>query len=431
MRPAFFAAGVSHVSAPLKRRRASYYWSLPVIVAIVFLLAVQLVAMQRAAIIAELSERAAHQEPAEASDAVRELGAMAHPPAKVLVDAAVSLDRAVAAEGQRAIDKWLARSQSQINATRNLKSVARQLTELAEALAARHEGFASADQFWLANTTQRIVHLANEMPTKHAPLVAVYCDEILAAIPPEYWAKTADASSHAHQANNDPAPTTDMQSAKSDAAGASTVAAQAAPAVPAAEENVVTHDPSQAIDSSWRMEWSRPVFRIFLAPTTNMTPGSEIPIPSTLSPENFDEPPSEMELMRRPMAHLDVRALLQDWLAATGNEAIELERELATRGFKKLPKAIVTNYFADQREVRVQVVDDILAESGIDARPWLMLLADDADVEVRLAAMTIMATSTDRMLVEKAWQTALHDRDPRIAALANRLRDRRAATQRR
>jgi hypothetical protein len=39
--------------------------------------------------------------------------------------------------------------------------------------------------------------------------------------------------------------------------------------------------------------------------------------------------------------------------------------------------------------------------------------------------LTIMATSDDPLLLDKAWQVALHDRDPRIAGLAERLRERR------
>ena len=79
----------------------------------------------------------------------------------------------------------------------------------------------------------------------------------------------------------------------------------------------------------------------------------------------------------------------------------------------------------------MRLVNDVLIEPGVDARPWLMLLADDADADVRLLAVTIMATSSDSTLVEKAWQVSIRDRDPRIAGLAGRLRERRADAQRR
>jgi hypothetical protein len=42
-----------------------------------------------------------------------------------------------------------------------------------------------------------------------------------------------------------------------------------------------------------------------------------------------------------------------------------------------------------------------------------------------------MATSDDAMLIEKAWHVSIRDRDPRIAGLAGRLRERRNTAQRR
>jgi hypothetical protein len=41
-----------------------------------------------------------------------------------------------------------------------------------------------------------------------------------------------------------------------------------------------------------------------------------------------------------------------------------------------------------------------------------------------------MATSDDAQLIEKAWQVSIRDRDPRIAGLAGRLRERRETVQR-
>jgi hypothetical protein len=138
-----------------------------------------------------------------------------------------------------------------------------------------------------------------------------------------------------------------------------------------------------------------------------------------------------MDAVETPLASLESRTLLQRWLAANGRSSLGLEQELAKRGFKHLSQEFVQPFFSSRPAERLQFVDDVLAEPGVDARPWLVLLAEDRDAEVRLAAVTIMATSNDAILVEKAFQAAIHDRDPRIAGLAERLRERRAATQRR
>lgn len=126
---------------------------------------------------------------------------------------------------------------------------------------------------------------------------------------------------------------------------------------------------------------------------------------------------------------------MEQWIVAIDgvNEAdrLKLEQLLASRGFKPLPEKLVRCYLSADSEERAQIVDRVVAEPTIDSRPWLAMLAEDEDADVRLAAVTMMATSTDRDLVEKAWQVALRDRDPRIADLASRLRERRAAMQRR
>jgi hypothetical protein len=110
---------------------------------------------------------------------------------------------------------------------------------------------------------------------------------------------------------------------------------------------------------------------------------------------------------------------------------LPLEEELTHRGFGRLSARLVERLFSDDAEDRLRLVDDLLIEPGIDARPWLMLLADDYDADVRLLTVTIMATSNDSTLIEKAWQVAIRDRDPRIAALADRLRERRDTAERR
>ena len=62
------------MSAPTKRRHLSYYFSLPVLVAIVFFLVAQLATRQRAEIVAELADRVAHHEADDATAALRQWG---------------------------------------------------------------------------------------------------------------------------------------------------------------------------------------------------------------------------------------------------------------------------------------------------------------------------------------------------------------------
>lgn len=58
---------------------------------------------------------------------------------------------------------------------------------------------------------------------------------------------------------------------------------------------------------------------------------------------------------------------------------------------------------------------------GLDAAPWLLELSRDADPDVRLEAMTLLATTGDPALVETVRKLAAADPDERIQKLSARL----------
>jgi hypothetical protein len=124
------------------------------------------------------------------------------------------------------------------------------------------------------------------------------------------------------------------------------------------------------------------------------------------------------------------RELLAAWRTARGVDAAHIERELARRGFGRLTAAVVEGYFSPADADRLRLAEGIAGEPGAGASAWLSLLVEDTSADVRLAAVSVMATSNDPALLEKAWDVALHDRDARFAALVPRLQARRAALQR-
>jgi hypothetical protein len=132
-----------------------------------------------------------------------------------------------------------------------------------------------------------------------------------------------------------------------------------------------------------------------------------------------------------PWAAIDSRALLERWLATSATKRLPIEHELERRGFGRLRADVIRLALSDDTAGRVRLVHDFFEMPGVGAKPWLLVLVDDKDSEVRLAAVTVMAMSNDSQLLEKAWQVALHDQDPRIADLAPRLRDRRSSSLRR
>ena len=85
-------------------------------------------------------------------------------------------------KAQQAIDEYLKFCHREVKAERNTKLVSRQLAVLAEAMAIERHLFSEADFPWVERTTRKVLRLANQVPSKTAPLVAARCDEILTAI---------------------------------------------------------------------------------------------------------------------------------------------------------------------------------------------------------------------------------------------------------
>jgi hypothetical protein len=405
------------VPAPIKRRHVSRVVVLPVAIAAAFLLVAKLVAMHRADIVAELEVRIAHRDTTDAAAAVRQLAAMSRPPLAILVAAATSGDRQVADEAKQAINKLLRRCERQIANGERVKPASRQLAELADALQAQRNEFAAADHAWLGRTVETILGLANQVPSKYSPLVALHCDTILATI-------DAKSGSPVTQASHGPS-SGRLAHSSSDFGESQTrndSAEQEHPPVEASEER---------LDASWRADWATPALRTLPPkPIDALQPQPPVTTPPASSPPEMRDH-HELDLIDTPLASVDSRKLLQRWLLADGDNSLRIEQELARRGFKRLSRRIVQRLFSSRPAERLQFVDDVLAEPGLDARPWLDLLAEDRDADLRLAAVTIMATSNDAVLMEKAFQAAIHDRDPRIAGLAQRIRERRAPSQQR
>lgn len=405
------------MSASPKRRILLYYLSLPLVIAVLFALAAKLVAMHRAVIIADLSDRIAHHDTEEAVLAIRQLSQMPSPPVAVLVSAATLSDRKVARQAQQAIDRILRRSQQALEGSNDSKAVARQLSEIVAAIEADRNAFATADRPWLVSVTQRILRIANQLPPRHTPLIASQCDAVLAELAAqESLSAPVQANIQHGDAAIDPAELEALLSDFSDEAAESVIPMEEVP-------QELSNRP-----------WTPPVFRPSPATTTGAQSRSiwKSSNNNAGGPAQVPTQPSEHVKLEDPFAKVDSSTLMHRWINATGSEAESIERALTTeRRFGRLSRELVGLYTSNQPQERLRLTELVTATPGVNSRPWLLMLADDSQADVRLAAVTLMATSTDPILVEKAWQTAIRDKDPRVAKLAGRLRERRSEIQRR
>jgi hypothetical protein len=338
-----------------------------------------------------------------------------------------------------------------------MSGVARQLAELAAALDKHHAAFSAGDHPWLRKTTHKILRMANRLPSTSAPLVATHCDTVLAAVAAreqtlaalvnrDFAAATPPAVTKAA------APAELLSEERSKPANslrdsAPNTASPIATSADARQPELAESDLAEPIDLTPQVDSPNLPEAVN---HSNRSPGWQYPgldatpaIPIDGTPTDRGDTSGErsrsarfaardgVHLSLRPLEGVTTRELLKRWLEVDGSEVLPIETELTHRGFVRLSARLVEPLFAENAEDRLRLVDDVLTEPGIDPRPWLMILSDDVDADVRLLAVTIMATSDDAKLLEKAWQVSIRDRDPRIAGLATRLRERRDTAQRR
>ncbi len=434
---------------------------------IAFLAVIGLAARQRADLIATLSEQLSRQNHADARSAVRQLAALSNPPLQILVEAAACDDHDTAESAQVAITRLLDEWQRHVDHDERISYVAEQATELAAALANERRTMPMTCYPWLESVTRELARVAAKCPPKQTPLLAMHCDEIMSVIsnanfsppvpasvaaPPSPTAKRTETAA----AENDLGPDTvrtrleqtfaAFPSVPSEFRGIPRDPSAVQSPVPVDEDGrvkpqgnalrhdvgtvgrgVLTHEAKSNSDSQLssldnaegRPDWLQPSYRI--PPSTDDSP--EPPANHALQLE------SEQHASSNALGTYSTRELFERWRTTTGDDHRDIENQLASRGFKHLAPPIIEQYLSDELDVRLKIVDTVMKQGNGDVRPWLFLLAEDDDAEVRLLAVTVMATSDDRALIEKAWQISIRDRDPRIADLASHLRDRRAGTQ--
>lgn len=458
----------------LKRRTLLY--TLPVIVLIGAAGAIGALEWQRARVIAELTTQLASDDVHDATAAVRQLAAISRPPLAVLVEAAASERLDVAQTAQIAIDDLLSGWENDVEKNAQASRVAARVAELASQLAQHRHGFGSRDYPWLANVTHSIVRVANDCHDVAAPLIAMHCDEVAAAIGANLRSCTRGFStpvSASTTAINTKATTDDAAVESSRAplerefadipaqpllasppgSQQQSVADDDGPAVPnRGDADILTgHNPLRAMPSTAPAADAAAAPNLFnagdpideapTAPESNVGQDWSMPMMRMTPAKSAAAAPGEAssnDLQQKLAGSATLAAdgvstheLLRWWKTGNESQRHEVERLLANRGLKKLPPKLVEQCLSDDVQERVRLVDNVMKVPGLDGRPWLMLLGDDESAEVRLAAVTLMMTSEDDSLINKAWQVSIHDHDPRIADLATRLRDRRMNSVRR
>jgi hypothetical protein len=361
----------------------------------------------------------------QAKAALKQMARMPRPPLDLFVTAATSPSRQISHQAQVSLSELLRKWQHQLKAGRSVGQVSDRLQELAAALERERELFSARDDRWVAKVAEQLILLANMAPPDDRLGLALHCDSLLA--------RTKARTGHTSSEVIPIASTADDVTADSLFGPPSRSAIQSLLSTIDTTSNRATRrDTSRSprasafgqADSSIR--GSRPDLRESVPaplPRKFVQPNRETV--ESASPIPVFVPKPAGVTSADPWATIESRALLERWLAVNGARKLQIEQELQRRGFGYLRPDLVRLAMSGDSKERTRLVRDLLDTPGVGTKAWLMLLSADADAEVRLAAVSVMATSSDAELLESAWQAALHDRDPRIAGLAERLRDRR------
>jgi hypothetical protein len=348
---------------------------------------------------------------------------------------------------------------------------------LAKSLAETQADFSDSDHAWLESTVRKILRIADKFPPTKTPLVAVHCDAVLTAIGAGRFPARPDELPFVDDFDGVITGMPDRRpfpqpSAPQSVENVHEAIQGAIEKALSTETMLAPIDPSEMTEPLLRNDNDAPndltgdPFDIeerdgnsgsesdFALDRMSMAPGlsRRITVPPMLRVppampikslpnhhENSNGPKPDVRTFAQdrsdaatdPIASTDSRELLQKWLASEHGDAQLFERELSKRGFGKLSKPLVQQFFSNQPQDRVRLVDNVLAQPGSGSEAWLLLLAGDSDPDVRLFAVTFMATSNNAALVEKAWQVAIRDHDPRVADLAGRLQEKREGPLRR
>jgi hypothetical protein len=114
-------------------------------------------------------------------------------------------------------------------------------------------------------------------------------------------------------------------------------------------------------------------------------------------------------------------ALMRRLRAKDQSQAAEARAELLRRGFGAVHLDLARRLFDPDPAVRQELARALPGLQSVDAVPWLLWLGCDEDPEVRLVAITLLATTGDAALRAEIEKLTREDPDPRIQELAERI----------
>lgn len=376
---------------------------------------------QRAHVAETLADRALASNGASLHALIAELEQLGAAGVEPLVGLATSQRSDVASAAQRTVGRMLTSWEIAATERGDVAAFAEQASVLAAALDAHGDQFGAEGQRWANQLAQRLMIHCDQFLTAESWEILACCDQVLSRPllpmpkPPAMATIDPPASKPIAMAAKPTAPPAPAKSEPKPAPPASRMVS----ARPLADLSFV--EPQVEIATARRLP----------EPTTNaLRPPLRLP-EETGDPQAASAPlagpvidvpsPQDARINARAMRELSDRALATRADAGTSAEAAAARQTLRERGFSEGVLELTRQLESMPPRERRDALERAAQLPPTDARKVLRWFVADADAEVRLQALTILATTGDPQLAELARERAVEDADPRVAAFASEL----------
>ncbi len=124
-----------------------------------------------------------------------------------------------------------------------------------------------------------------------------------------------------------------------------------------------------------------------------------------------------------PMETLDDQSVMK-WLASPHTAMRQKARaELVSRGIGETEISIATQIAAGDTPTKLALIDAISRSDQIDPRPWLFMMLGDENRQVKLRAISVLATMKDAYVDQRLQSQLASEPDTKVASQIRRVLD--------
>jgi len=384
----------------------------------------------------QLAAQVATAEDSKVKIPLRQMAQLGEPALEPLVVAAASQRAAVSAIARQILEEKLAVWQVLAKAyPAEANDLGRAPLKLAAALATHIDQFGPAGKQWVEHLTLDMIDLADVLPAQQTGPLLADCSRILVAVPPR-GPKLRTVAAVAEPTTT--APGLDAPQPKLETLTRTSEIAWAAQPQSHAESKFEFRSRATSLPppnfatpaapkSTWSPTWdtqqAQPVSLPKAAVNDLQVRVSDLPqVQAVQASKVIDVPtPQAMKNRAADLRELSSDELLQRLRDSDFYEAGIIRVILGERGFANGELVLRQRLASPNVADRLRVLEDLSALPAASARRLLHWLLEDQNADVRLKALTAIATTNDPGLADLARELAVSDEDARVSELASRI----------